>query len=57
MWYHRCMNLQKIGNAFASILFFVIAIYDYTHDSSGIGTVFLVFGAVYLGITLSAKKR
>jgi uncharacterized membrane protein len=51
------MNLQKFGNAAASLLFFIIAIYDYTHDSTGIGTVFLVFGAIYLGITLSAKKR
>jgi hypothetical protein len=37
-------------------LFFVVAIVDFTRDSSGIGVVFLVFAAVFLGLGISARK-
>jgi hypothetical protein len=51
------MSKQALGNALASALFFVIAIVDFTRDSSGIGVVFLIFAAVYLGLALSGMKR
>jgi hypothetical protein len=51
------MNKQTIGNAIASLLFFIFAFVGYTHDNSGMGTVFLIFGAVYLGLTLSSRKK
>ena len=35
----------------------VVAIVDFTRDSSGIGVVFLVFAAVFLGLGLSGKRR
>jgi hypothetical protein len=38
------------------VLFFIIAIVDFTRDSSGIGAVFLVFAAVFLGLAFSARK-
>ena len=51
------MSKQALGNALASALFFVIEIVDFTRDSSGIGVVFLIFAAVYLGLVLSGMKR
>jgi hypothetical protein len=48
---------QALGNALASLLFLIIAIVDFTTDSSGIGVVFLVFAAVFLGLALSVKAR
>jgi hypothetical protein len=50
------MSRQALGNAFAGVLFFIIAIVDFTRDSSGIGVVFLVFAAVFLGLAFSARK-
>lgn len=51
------MSKQALGNALASVLFLIIAIFDFANDSSGIGAVFLVFAAVFLGLALSGKKR
>jgi hypothetical protein len=45
-----------LENALAGILFLIIAIFDFTHDDSGIGVVFLVFAAVFLGPAFSARK-
>ncbi len=42
------MNKHKIGNAIASLLFLVVAFVFYTHNDSGVGTMFVVFAAVYL---------
>jgi hypothetical protein len=36
------------------VLFFIIPIVDFTRDSSGIGVVFPVFAAVFLGLAFSA---
>jgi hypothetical protein len=54
--YGGIMSRQAFGNALAGVLFFVIAIVDFTRDSSGIGVVFLVFAAVFLGLAFSARK-
>ena len=50
------MSKQALGNALAGVSFFIIAIVDFTRDSSGIGVVFLIFSAVFLGLALSARK-
>jgi hypothetical protein len=50
------MSRQAIGNALAGITFFIIAIADLVRDSSGIGVVFLVFAAVFLGLAASARR-
>ena len=57
LWYHSCMNKHKIGNAIASLLFLVVAFVFYTHNDSGVGTMFVVFAAVYLGLTFSDKYK
>jgi hypothetical protein len=49
------MSRQAIGNALAGVAFLVIAIVDFTRDSSGIGVVFVVFAAVFLGLAASAR--
>ena len=54
--YGGTMSRQALGNAFAGVLVFIIAIVDFTRDSSGIGVVFLVFAAVFLGLAFSARK-
>jgi drug/metabolite transporter (DMT)-like permease len=54
--YREVMSRQALGNALAGLLFFIIAIVDFTRDSSGIGVVFLVFAAVFLGLAFSARK-
>jgi hypothetical protein len=51
------MSRQALGNALAGVLFLVVAIVDFTRDSSGIGVVFLVFAAVFLGLGLSGKSH
>lgn len=51
------MNNQSIGNALAGIIFLIVAIVDFTKDTSGIGIVFLVFAAVFLGLAVSGKKN
>jgi hypothetical protein len=50
------MSKQAVGNVLAGIAFLVIAVVDFTRDSSGIGTVFLVFAAVFVGLALSGKN-
>ena len=50
------VSKQALGNALAGILFLIIAVVDFTRDDSGIGTVFLVFAAVFLGLAFSARK-
>ena len=45
-----------MGNALAGVVFLTVAIVDFTRDSSGIGVVFLVFAAVFLGLGLSGRK-
>ena len=50
------MSRQALGNAAAGILFLIVAIVDFTRDSSGIGVVFVVFAAVFLGLAASARK-
>ena len=50
------MSRQALGNALAAIMFFIIAIVDFVRDSSGIGVVFLVFAAVFIGVAASARK-
>jgi hypothetical protein len=44
------LSKQARVNVLAGILFLIIAIVDFTRDSSGIGVVFLVFAAVFLGL-------
>ena len=51
------MSKQAIGNALAGVLFLAMAIVDFTRDSSGIGVVFLVFAAVFLGLASSGRNR
>ena len=51
------MPRQALGNALAGVLFLIVAIVDFTRDSSGIGVVFLVFAAVFLGLGFSGKKK
>ena len=54
----RCdMSKQSLGNALAGVLFLVIAIVDFTRDSSGIGAVFVVFAAVFLGLAFSGRRK
>jgi hypothetical protein len=50
------VSKQALGNALAGVLFLIIAVVDLTRDSSGIGVVFLVFSAVFLGLASSARK-
>ena len=49
------MSRQAVGNALAGVLFLVVAIVDFTRDSPGIGAVFLVFAAVFIGLAFSAR--
>jgi hypothetical protein len=51
------MSRQALGNALAGVAFLVIAIVDFTRDSSGIGVVFLVFAAVFFGLALSGRNE
>ena len=51
------MSRQALGNVLAGVAFIIVAIVDFTRDSSGIGVVFLVFAAVFLGLGLSGKRR
>jgi len=50
------MSRQALGNALAGALFLIIGIADFTRDDSGIGVVFVVFAAVFLGLAFSARK-
>jgi hypothetical protein len=51
----RKVSRQAVGNALAGVVFLIVAIVDFTRDSSGIGVVFLVFAVVFLGLGLSGK--
>jgi hypothetical protein len=51
------MSRQALGNALAGAVFLVVAIYDFTQDDSGIGVVFLVFTAVFLGLAFSGRTK
>jgi drug/metabolite transporter (DMT)-like permease len=51
------MSRQAVGNALAGVAFLVIAVVDFTRDSSGIGVVFLVFAAVFFGLAASGTRR
>jgi hypothetical protein len=51
------MSRQALGNAVAGALFFIVAIWDFTRDDSGIGVVFLVFAAVFLGLAFSGRTK
>ena len=50
------MSRQAIGNALAGVLFLIVAIVDFVRDSSGIGVVFVIFAAVFLGLAFSGKR-
>jgi hypothetical protein len=50
------MSKQALRNAIAGVLFLLIAIVDFTRDSSGIGVVFVIFAAVFIGLAASARK-
>ena len=51
------VSRQAIGNALAGVLFLIVGIWDFTRDDSGIGVVFVIFAAVFLGLAFSGKKR
>jgi hypothetical protein len=51
------MPRQALGNALAGLAFLAIAIYDFSHDSSGIGVVFVVFAAVFIGLAASGRNK
>jgi hypothetical protein len=55
--YSHEMSKQALGNVLAGVAFLIVAIVDFTRDSSGIGVVFVVFAAVFLSLGLSGKKR
>ena len=48
---------QTLGNAVAGVLFLIVAIYDFVQDDSGIGVVFVIFAAVFLGLASSGIKQ
>jgi hypothetical protein len=45
-----------MGNILAGLIFLVIAVVDFTNDTSGIGTVFLIFAAVFMGLAFTSKR-
>lgn len=51
------MQKQVFGNAAAALIFMVIAIVDFTRDTSGIGAVFLVFAAVFMGLAIEGARK
>ena len=51
------MSRQALGNAVAGVLFLIVAIYDFVQDDSGIGVVFVIFAAVFLGLAFSGMKQ
>jgi hypothetical protein len=51
------VSKQALGNAVAGVLFLIVAIVDFARDSSGIGVVFVVFAAVFLGLGFSGKNK
>jgi hypothetical protein len=51
------MSRQALGNALAGVLFLMVAIVDFIRDDSGIGVVFVVFAAVFLGLAFSDRRK
>jgi hypothetical protein len=51
------VSRQALGNAAAGILFLIVAIVDFIRDSSGIGVVFVVFAAVFLGLAWTGRSK
>jgi len=51
------LSRQTLGNAVAGVLFLIVAIYDFVQDDSGIGVVFVIFAAVFLGLAFSGMKQ
>jgi hypothetical protein len=52
----RNLSRQAMGNALAAVAFLIIAIVDFTRDSTGIGVVFLIFAAVFFGLAGSRRQ-
>jgi hypothetical protein len=52
----KVMSKQTIANQLAGVAFLVIAIVEYARDSSGTGTVFLVFAGVFLAPQFRARR-
>ncbi len=50
------MSKQALGNALAGLVFLVIAIVDFVRESSGVGFVFVIFAAVFLGLASRDKR-
>jgi hypothetical protein len=48
----NCARLAVHG-----VAFLIVAVVDFTRDSSGMGVVFLVFAAVFLRLGLLGKRR
>jgi hypothetical protein len=53
----KLKSRQAVGNALAGVLFLIVAIVDFTRDSSGIGVVFLVFAAVFIWLAFSGRTH
>jgi hypothetical protein len=51
------MDKQVIGNAIAALLFIVIAVVDFIGDTSGVGAVFVVLAAAYVGLAIAGARR
>jgi len=49
-------NLASNANALAAVAFLIVAIVDFTRDSTGIGVVFLIFAAVFFGLAGSRRQ-
>ena len=49
-------NLASNANALAAVAFLIVAIVDFTRDSTGIGVVFLIFAAVFFGLAASLRQ-
>ena len=50
------MSKQALGNLLAGVAFLVIAIVEYVSDSSGVGTVFLIFAGVFLAMHSRGRR-
>jgi drug/metabolite transporter (DMT)-like permease len=50
------MSRQAWGNTVAGVVFLIIAIVEFTRHSPGLGVVFLLLAAVFLGLGLSSRR-
>ena len=50
------MSKLALGNLLAGVAFLVIAIVEYVRDSSGVGTVFLIFAGVFLAMHSRGRR-